>query len=282
MTDNDIGGRLRMAREQRGVSLGDLARLTKLSTTTLQAIERNDFASLPAGMYRKAYLRTVAAEFGLDPNEIAADYDALHEPPVAPAIASNVAVTVPDRWVEELMPSPRRTIATLTALAMVSAAWFVFQPDSVPARAGLDTIRAESESLVMRTAVDAQRTAAAPDVQGAGTHVATAPEPSDSPLKIELATTGWCWVAAESDGERVLYGLIEPGKRLVVEGQSRISVRLGDAGSVRLSINDGPRRTPGAEGEVVDLEVTSDGVKALGDGAVNPQSVMVGRSDFSS
>lgn len=77
----DVGGRLRRARQQRGLSLHEAAGLTKLSIYVLQAIERNDFDSLPAGMYRKAYVRTLAGEVGLDPNEIAAHYGEQCEPP---------------------------------------------------------------------------------------------------------------------------------------------------------------------------------------------------------
>src|SRR5688572_15490370 len=66
LTD-DIGARLRRAREQRRWSLPDVAKRTKLSIDVLQAIERNDFASLPGGMFRKAYVRMLAVEVGLDP-----------------------------------------------------------------------------------------------------------------------------------------------------------------------------------------------------------------------
>ena len=78
----DIGGRLRSAREHRGMSLRDAAKQTKLSIAVLQAIERNDFARLPGGMFRKAYVRTLAVEVGLDPNELAAQYCARFEPPI--------------------------------------------------------------------------------------------------------------------------------------------------------------------------------------------------------
>lgn len=255
MTANDIGGRVRQAREQRGLSLGDTARLTKLSTSVLRAIEQNDFARLPGGMYRKAYLRTVAAEVGLDPLEIAADYETRYDAPVESAITAAGMGTPPDRWVEALQPPQRRTIVTLTALATLSVAWFALQPDPV-SPSWLNT-QSSSESRVRPAPVDAQRTPGAPEVHRDGPRAATAVPSPELPLKVDLTTTGWCWVAAERDGERVVYELIEPGKRVVVEGQRRISLRLGDAGSVQVSINDGPSRTPGADGEVVELEVTS-------------------------
>ena len=85
----DIGGRLRRARKQRGLSLQDAAGRTKLSIRVLQAIERNDFESLPGGIYRKGYLRSLAGEVGLDPTEIAAEYDKEFEPVTDPAAVAN-------------------------------------------------------------------------------------------------------------------------------------------------------------------------------------------------
>jgi cytoskeleton protein RodZ len=76
----DIGGGLRLARELKGLTLADAAERTKLSIWMLEAIERNDFARLPEGMYRKAYVRTLASELDLDPNRVVADYCEQYEP----------------------------------------------------------------------------------------------------------------------------------------------------------------------------------------------------------
>ncbi len=249
MISNDIGSRVRHAREQRGWSLHDAARLTKLSPSVLRAIERGDFESLPGGMYRKAYLRTVAAEVGLDPVEIAAAYEQLHEPPIEPAA---MVASPPDRWIAELMPSRRRHVVTVAILVVSAVAWFGLRPNPVPTSDG------SSELDSMAGAVDAQSALAARDAESEAVRVANTIIAPDVPLKINLTTTGWCWVAVESDGERVVYGLIEPGKRLAIEGRHLISVRLGDAAAVQLSVNGRPQRIPGAKGEVVELEFTPD------------------------
>ena len=113
---DDIGGRLRRAREQRGLSLHDVARRTKLTIHVVRAIERNDFTALPGGMFRKAYVRTLAVEVGLNPSDIAADYCAWYEPPAEPLSISNRDATTQEKWVG-LAPSPRRFLVTLVALA---------------------------------------------------------------------------------------------------------------------------------------------------------------------
>ena len=113
----DIGGRVRSAREQRGLTLADAARVTKLSTCVIGAIERNDFASLPGGMYRKAYLRTLASEVGLDPYEIAADYETQYAGPAEPATTTHA------------MRTPRRTLVTVIVVALLVVVWFALQLD---------------------------------------------------------------------------------------------------------------------------------------------------------
>ncbi len=253
----DIGSLVRHAREQRGWSLSDAARLTKLSPGVLRAIERSDFDSLPGGMYRKAYLRTVAAEVGLDPTEIAAAYERLYEGPNPPAPA--VAPT-PDRLVDELTPSRRRSVVTLATLAALAVAWFALRPNPAPARSAVDS---ELDAMAGGIAADGQPTLATQDAQSEPVRVATPIAAPDMPLKINLTTTEWCWVAITRDGERVVYGLIEPGTRVAVEGHRLISVRLGNAAAVQLSVNGRPHRIPGAAGEVVELEFTPDDLPAL-------------------
>lgn len=256
----DIGGCLRRAREQRGLSLSDAARLTKLSIHVLEAIERNDFTSLPGGMFRRAYVRTLAAEFGLNPNEIAADYCQRFEPPVE-TVDPNSDTAQQEKWVQQLTPAPQRSIVALTAMAVPAIAWFMLQAG--PVRPKVTPDEAASEFAPSPMSRDAAMTLTTGPPRHAATPTAIAGEAAAVPLRIEMAASGWCWVAAEADGERVMYRLVKPGERVVLEGQHLISLRLGDAGSVTLSINDGVRRSPGRHGEVVELEVTPDNVERL-------------------
>jgi transcriptional regulator with XRE-family HTH domain len=250
---DDIGGRLRQAREHRDLSLSDLARRTKLPILVLAAIERNDFARLPGGLFRKAYVRTVAIELGLNPTEIAAAYRARFEPSIEPPPALHDAARQAE-WIEQLAPSPRRSIATLLMVAIPAAAWFMLQSDPE-----LPNVRAHDvgeDVLEVRMPVNVV------------TPIASDARTPEVPLRIEMVADGWCWVAAEADGQRVLYRLVEPGEHLVFEGQRLISLRLGNAGGVTLSINGGASQSLGGDGEVVEFELTPDTVEALRNGAV--------------
>src|ERR1043165_2621375 len=65
---SDFGGKLRLARERRGISLRQIAASTKISIAALEALERNDLSKLPGGIFSRAFVRSYAIEVGLDPD----------------------------------------------------------------------------------------------------------------------------------------------------------------------------------------------------------------------
>ena len=65
---DDFGKYLRQARESRSLSLRELSVTTKISMTVLQALEANDTAQVPGGIFGRSFVRTYAEEVGLDPD----------------------------------------------------------------------------------------------------------------------------------------------------------------------------------------------------------------------
>lgn len=72
--DADFGGRMRRARESRGVSLRQIAETTKLSMAALEGLERNDITRLPGGIFSRAFVRAYAVEIGMDPEVAVRDF----------------------------------------------------------------------------------------------------------------------------------------------------------------------------------------------------------------
>jgi cytoskeleton protein RodZ len=62
-----FGEQLRHAREARGISLRQVANVTRITVRALEAVERNDLSRLPGGIFTRAFVRAYAAEVGLDP-----------------------------------------------------------------------------------------------------------------------------------------------------------------------------------------------------------------------
>ncbi|HEY8550239.1 MAG TPA: helix-turn-helix transcriptional regulator [Vicinamibacterales bacterium] len=69
---DDFGAWLRHERERAGVSLDRIAAETKVSRSLLEALERNDVSRWPAGIFRRAFVRSYAELVGLDPDRTVA------------------------------------------------------------------------------------------------------------------------------------------------------------------------------------------------------------------
>jgi cytoskeletal protein RodZ len=71
--DNSVLG-LATIRRNRGISLEQIASVTKISVRSLQAIEGGDFQKLPGGIYNTSYIKQYAHAIDFDEAELLAYY----------------------------------------------------------------------------------------------------------------------------------------------------------------------------------------------------------------
>ena len=69
MADERFGRRMRSERERRKIALESIAARTKISVGLLQDLERDRLSRWPAGIFRRAFVRSYAEAIGLDPDE---------------------------------------------------------------------------------------------------------------------------------------------------------------------------------------------------------------------
>ena len=69
-----FGARLKREREQRKITLDEIAVATKIATRFLVAIEEDQFDQLPGGIFNKGFVRAYARHLGLDENQTIAEF----------------------------------------------------------------------------------------------------------------------------------------------------------------------------------------------------------------
>src|SRR5947209_11426816 len=74
MKENNSVLGLTTIRQNRGISLEEIARSTKISVRSLEAIERGDFRKLPGGIYNTSYIRQYARAIDYDESALLAAY----------------------------------------------------------------------------------------------------------------------------------------------------------------------------------------------------------------
>jgi cytoskeletal protein RodZ len=71
-----VAEQLRQAREARGLTVSQLADMTKIRTDHVRALEEGDYNVFSAPVYIRGFARTIAATVKLDPQKLVADVDA--------------------------------------------------------------------------------------------------------------------------------------------------------------------------------------------------------------
>ncbi len=276
---SDFGGKLRLARERRGISLRQIAASTKISVAVLEALERNDISKLPGGIFSRAFVRSYAIEVGLDPDETVQEF--LDRFQAEPAPSSQVPASIPEeessfesqqrmaRVVFVLVlvsvpliglvlyftlrtprPASRPTAAAPTAESTAAASRPVTEPAVPPAAS---TIPAPAPAAPINPPPVANRPAATRGANPSTTAAATA-----KTIRLELHPTGDCWIKLTVDGQPVISRLMHAGETEVHEVHDAAVIDVGNAGTFAYSINGRPGKALGEEGQVRTARITRE------------------------
>ena len=103
-----LGEKLRQAREERGISVSEVAEQTRISSLYLKSIEEDNYKPLPGGIFNKGFVKAYAKYVGMDEQEALQDYARL--------IAQNepeLADTGPPRYRPEVLTDEARSASSL-------------------------------------------------------------------------------------------------------------------------------------------------------------------------
>lgn len=243
-----LGAELQHARELAGLSLDDLSARTKIRRPLLDAIEHDDYHAIPGGLLARGYLRAYAREVGLPPDTIAARYQTefgTESPPLTDALKSRG-----DGW-DLSRPAPSPGSVAVVILIAIFAGWLYYQQRADPSEGERPVGTAGRGS-------EPAGTSASPpaDTLKADHTPGARPGNPSVLLTVEINPTRVVWVEATADGKRMLYALVTPDERRVLEAQQEVLLRVGDAGAFRYRVNGVEGREVGRPGEVREVRIT--------------------------
>jgi len=276
----DFGAELAQAREQRGLTLSELSRRTKISIETLKAIERCEMSALPGGLYTRGFLRAYAREVGCDPDEIVRRYrERFKETDVAAnamaQLDSGVNLNCPPGQVHvkdiDAMTRRRSRTAWIGGFAVViigAAIHFMLTPTASwkihrDARSH-QAPQPEASSTLSAPAAAANAPVPSVPTGTAGAHDASPNQPTDAPavpaqtLHLDVKPSGDCWLSATADGQRVIYRMLTAGDHAQVDAHDEVVLLVGDPSTCSFNINGAGVRRLGAPGQPVTVRLTRD------------------------
>lgn len=104
-----LGEKLRQAREERGISVSEVAEQTRISSHYLSSIENDDYKTLPGGIFNKGFVKSYAKYVGLDENEVLQDYSKLvaeaEDEDIEHVVSYRPEVLTDDRTMSSMLPT---------------------------------------------------------------------------------------------------------------------------------------------------------------------------------
>jgi cytoskeleton protein RodZ len=240
----------------------DISVRTRIALRSLEALEQNEIAKLPGGIFSRAFVRAYAQEVGLDPDETVRLF--VQQFPIDHVTAGTTdAVDGEIGRGQEAQRRRQRLGLVLTAaigIPLVGLVAYLIWSARRPANAA-DRTTPTSETTPAAASTPATPAAAPASIavpppapikgSGAATPLAT-PEA----LRIAITANGPCWIKVKGDGAVRYQGLLAAGDQQTGDAKDSLEVLVGDAGHFRFTINGRPGRIVGKPGEVIVARIT--------------------------
>jgi len=270
------------AREQQGLSLEQVASQTRIQQRHLQALEEEDYASLPAKVFTKGFVRSYARTLGLDEDEalqlflassssfyehtqqeqqhVQIKLEAAHRSRfnwnlvliLFVVIAGILFYLLPEQ--QENPPPPAESETPLPIESIQEPKPSLAEPPHsvapVAPVAPVDTVKPPSPSPLI----------APPTLEPKPTPMPSSLPPSPVPedtlgpggsLALEIEATQLTWVVVRSDDQAPHEALLQPGQRITWKAKKQYLLTLGNAAGVVVRLNGESRGPFGKPGQVV-------------------------------
>ncbi|MBI5901847.1 MAG: helix-turn-helix domain-containing protein [Rhodocyclales bacterium] len=236
-----LGNQLRQARKALGCSVADVVQVIRFSAHQIEAIERDDYASLPGATSARGLVRNYAKFLKLDPQPLLA----LLEPAVPVPEAdvrppSNMGVAEQVSLRERIPVHLLGMVATLAILAFTGFWYFGTEPETTVVSRPATLASSQPPMPAADAAASTPLSVAppvAPTVAGsAGGEAPSAPPPAAG-LRIEFDDRSWIEIR-DATQKVVLVGEYAAGTRHSVDGKAPFQLWIGRASGVRVYMGE--------------------------------------------
>jgi cytoskeletal protein RodZ len=259
-----LSERLKRERELRGISLRQISEETRIGVRFLEALEEGNLEVIPGEFYRRSYLRAYARYLGLDEDRAVNVYDYTRKEKASVQDPARPGASLPP-WLKWVAAAAGLAIPAVLLLRANPATTPEPSPPPSPGAsppAAADQVRDPLRAPPGETSLEEPE----PFPSESGPLVAIAQEQADL-LRLVISLDESCWLEVSADGEVVASGLKEAGYETEVVAKQEVRLWLGNAGGVKLVLNDRPVKPLGRPGQVrKDLTITREN---LGEFVVN-------------
>lgn len=221
-----VGSILKKKREELGQDLLEISRTLKISYTYLKAIEDETFEKLPEEVYVKGYIREYAEILNIDPEVVIKAYNQQVSPPQA----ENKEALEKDA-LKRKRSKIKLLLTPLLLLLLVITVTFILFPSS-PRKKEISIspppIETEKENILKTEDIP---------------HI----------LKVFAIDTTWLLIAVDNTTPKDM--ILKPGESIKLQAKTGFSLKIGNAGGVKLIFDGKEIGKLGEKGQVINLNL---------------------------
>lgn len=249
---------LKKRREELGYNLKEIAKTLRIRSDYLKAIEDETFEKLPVEVYTKGYIREYAKFLKTDPEIIIKAYIEKISPPV---VEKQPVPAIPaENTVKEEKAAPRYSATAITLSAVAVAvlltvlSLFVFAPE------GPKTPLPEKTAPTPPALQPNRQTQKNENIEKGKTEVAANPQKEKIAKEhsLEILASDKTWILATIDNTETKEMLLNKGESVRLSAKNGFSLKIGNAGGIKLIFDGKDMGVPGENGKVVTLNLPSD------------------------
>ena len=274
MNIETAGARLKKIRQERGLSLEEIQKKTKIHINVLRAIEGDSISNL-SPIYLKGFIKIYCNYLGLDLKEYLGETSQANKPVLNAAVGRDIGERVERKpalakeftvKLSAIRPSDgfKRIIVFVViavififlAVKLVKAISVWHKNKSAKARVFVPASKTKARrELLPKEAINKSSVKNIPKQ-------AKAQKELSQGFMLGIFAREKSWVSAKVDGKVVFHGVLAAGRSETWQAKERIELSLGDAGAVELQVNDQRFTKLGRRGQSLkNIVINKEGLK---------------------
>ncbi len=251
MSSTPFGDHLKREREMRGVTLEEISAATRIATRFLVALETQDWARLPGGVFNRGFIRSTARFLGLDEDTLIAEYELEMKEKVETHPPGRQPPEMPRKW----RPAALAVAVLILAVAGASLAYHHYRLQIW--RHFHKALRGSAAGVVTTPPSPPAPSAKQPPASSASSDATDV-------LTLKLEAAKFADVKVIADGTTVFDGQVNPDDVKSFDANDAFEITSSDSSAVLLELNGQPVPPMGLPGQPGSITLTQ---KDLGSGA---------------
>ena len=258
MNIETAGVRLKKIRQERGLTLEDIQKKTKIHINVLRAVEGDSLSNL-SPVYLKGFIKIYCNYLGLDPREYIGESSQSHRPDLNATVGRDIGersqrnpLFINDASVNPGVMKPPVNLKKIIIFAVLAIIFIFLTVNLVKFTSSMRRNSSRRAKIILPGLASRK---------SSSTQIKMQKEITQG-FVLGLFSRSKSWISVKVDGKVVFHGVLQRGRSETWSAREKIELSLGDAGAVELQVNDQRFSNLGRRGQPLkNIVINKDGLK---------------------